>query len=407
MSYDLHLWTVEPVPADAFQKLMPNARISDSGVEFAGTGWLAIIGYSTSVELEDIPDHVEAANPGITSLNEVIIQPISAPNDAMDAVKEALKTLAKQFRGVVEDLQTDILVLPSGPHRVRSPAQIDSRLSTLDLNYWFTESPLRTREGRGRLIDYLAEHLPAALPRRYGLYEPPSEKWEIGGRTAFLDFLDGQAPGKLTVIYPTRPCVHFVISPVDVGWAWRGGHRIFKCGCLKIAFEFTVLEDAEWRTALERAWLDIARIVQPFATNVDVVDGWVFDRSHLWSDGQTGDSVCSPAWFGVPRNLGLAFGLAKKYLQYWPQLRARAASADGLAYVNTGDWRARRCVSELVGEAPSAIRERPGRGRTVGFKGAVSYKPVPEGYPRVFLFSMPHRPWATLAAWVYARFNDR
>jgi hypothetical protein len=406
MSYDLRLWTVEPVPADAIQKLLPNARIFDGGVEFAGMGWLASIGYSISVELEDIPDHVGAAIPGITSLIEVIIQPISAPDDAMDAVEEALKTLAKQFRGAVEDLQTDTLVLPSGPLRIRSSAQIDSRLSTLDFNYWFTESPLRTREGRGRLIDYLAEQLPAALPRRYGLYEPPSEKWEIGGRAAFLDFLDGHPPDELTVIYPTRPCVHFIISPVEVGWAGSGTHRIFKCGCLKTAFEFTVLEDAEWRTALERAWLDIATIVQPFATNVEVVDGWIFDRGHLWIDEHTEASVCSPAWFGVPRNLGLAFGLAKNYLQYWPQLRTRSASADGLAYVNAGDWRSRRGVSEIIGEAPSAIRERPGRGRTVGFKGAVSYKPVPKGYPCVFFFPMPHRPWAAFAAWVYARFSD-
>ena len=304
MSYDLVLWTVNQVPATAIQKLMPDAKISDTRVELAGNGWLVAIERSTKVELEDIPDEVVAALPGITWLSSVNIEPLSAPNTAKDKIKRVLKTLAKEFRGVVEDPQTDTVIFPSGTKRFRPAVQdIDSRVATLNLNYWFTESPLRTRQGRELLIDYLARHLPEVLPRRYGLYEPPTEKWEIGGKAAFLDFLDRQAPASMVVTYTNRPCVGFDISRSSVGWTRRGGSQIFRCGCLKLAFEFAALEDNGWRAAIERAWLDIAGITEPFATNVEVIDGWILrGRGRLWADSRTDSSVCSPAWFGIPQN---------------------------------------------------------------------------------------------------------
>jgi hypothetical protein len=391
MSYDFSLWTVNCVPGTAIQKLMPDAKISNTQVELAGHGWLVAMGRSVKVELEDIPDEVAAALPGISWLISVNIQPITAPNSAKNKIKGLLKTLAKEFHGVVEDPQADTLISPSGAERYRPAAQdIGSRVATLNLNYWFAESPLRTRQGREQLIDYIARHLPEVLPRRYGLYEPPSEKWEIGGKTAFLDFLDGQAPDSPVVTYPSRPCVGFHISRASVGWIRRGSAQIFRCGCLRLAFEFAALEDDGWRTAIERAWLDIAKITEPFATNIEVVDGWILrGRGRLWADGRTDSSVCSSAWFGIPRRLGLAFGLAEQYVAYWPQMKTHAVSANGLSYVDTRDWQSRRSVSDIVGEAPESIRERPGRGRVVRPDGATSHNSAPEGYPSVFFFPRP------------------
>lgn len=209
----------------------------------------------------------------------------------------ALKALATEFRGVVEDPQTDTVTLPSGSKRYRAAVgEIDSRVATLNLNYWFTESPLRTRQGREQLVDYIARHLPEALPGRYGLYEPPSEKWEIGGKAAFLNFLDEHGRDDMVVIDTSRPCANFTISPESVGWIRRGGAQIFRCGCLQLAFEFAVLEDDGWRTAVGRAWLDIAKMAKPIATNVEVVDGWILrGRGRLWADSRTDWSVRLPA----------------------------------------------------------------------------------------------------------------
>jgi hypothetical protein len=391
MSYDLNLWTVKCVPAAAIQELLPDAKVSNTRVELAGSGWLVAFEVSTKVELEDIPDEVAAALPGISWLTSVNIEPITAPNVTMNKIKGVLKTIAKEFGGVVEDPQADTVSLPSGSKRYRPAVQaIDSRVATLNLNYWFTESPLRTRPGRELLVDYIARHLPEALPRRYGLYEPPSEKWGIGGKTAFLDFLDGQVPDSMVVIYTSRPCTSLSIWPARVGWVRRGGAQIFSCGCLKLGFEFGALEDDGWRTAIERAWLDVAKIAHPFASNVEVVDGWILrGRGRLWADRRTGSSVCSPAWFGVPRTLGLAFGLAEQYATYWPELKTHAISANGLRYVDTRNWRSRRSVSDIVGEAPESIRERPGRGRQVRPDGVTRYSAASESYPSVFFFPMP------------------
>jgi hypothetical protein len=389
MSYDLNLWTINYMPAAAIQQVMPDAKISDTRAELAGEGWLVAIGPPTKVELEDIPDEVAAALPGITWLISVNIEPITAPNTAKEKAKVALKTLAKEFRGLVEDPQTSTIMLPSGSKRYRPTGQdIGSRVSTLNLNYWFIESPLRTREGRALLVDYIARYLPEALPRRYGLYEPPSEKWEIGGKAAFLDFWDAQVPDRMVVAYTTRPCIGFDLWPSSVGWIRRGAAQIFRCGCLTLSFEFAALEDHGWRIAIERAWLDIARIAEPFATNVEVLDGWILRRGgRMSADGRTESTVCSPAWFGIPRRLGLAFGLAEQFVGYWPQLKTDAVVANGLSCVNTRDWPSRRSVSDIVGEAPESIRERPGRGRVVRPDGLIfRQSATPEGYPSVFFF---------------------
>jgi hypothetical protein len=131
-------------------------------------------------------------------------------------------------------------------------------------------------------------------------------------------------------------------------------------------------------------------MAKPIATNVEVVDGWILrGRGRLWADSRTDWSVRLPAWFGIPRTLGLAFGIAEQYAAYWPQLNTCALSANGLRYVDTRDWRSRRSVADIVGEAPESIRERPGRGRVVGPDGLTRHNAAPEAYPPVFFFPMP------------------
>ena len=275
------------------------------------------------------------------------------------------------WKCLVEDPQIDTVILPSGTKRFRPAAQIiDSRVSTLNLNYWFTESPLRSRTGRDSLIEYLARHLPEALPRRYGLFEPPSEEWEVGGKHAFLNFMDAHA-AEGVVIYASRPVAAFDFQPVEVAWTRRGGKPIFQCGCLSLSFEFAALQDTGWLKAVERAWLDIARIAEPIATNVDLVDGWILrGRGHLWADGSTGHCSCTTAWFGIPRKLGLAFGLAETYFDYWPQLKSLGASAAGLRYVTTHFSfrqlcnRATLVVGGRVAEADGRLVKLAGRAPT-------------------------------------------
>ncbi len=380
MSYDLNLWTIDQVPATAIKELLPKAEVRDHCVQLEGDGWLITIENSVEVESEDIPDAVMAAWPGIAWMTAVNIEPIHGPGAVKREVKRVLKALAKDFRGVVEDPQADTVTLPTGSKRFRPPARVpDAKVSILNLNYWFTESPLRTRQGRERLIDYLARHIPEALPRRYGLVEPPSEKWTVGGKNAFLDFFDKHIEEPILVIYTSRPVVGLDLRPREAGWVERWGNRFFRCGCLKIEFEFAALEDPGWRTAIERAWLDVARMTQPFATNVEVIGGWFLrGNGQVCADGWSEDSVCVPAWFGVPRRLGLAFGLAEKYAEFWPSFREHATLSEGLTHVNAGDWPSRRSVSDTIGEAPEPIRERPGRG---------TYEKFPEGYPPAFFFA--------------------
>jgi hypothetical protein len=69
-----------------------------------GNGWLATFEGSVEVEIEDIPDEVMAARPGIGWLSRVNIEPSGAPGGAKREIRGFLKILAKDFRGVIEAL---------------------------------------------------------------------------------------------------------------------------------------------------------------------------------------------------------------------------------------------------------------------------------------------------------------
>lgn len=341
---------------------------------------------SVDVDAEDVPESVMAVLPGVSCLVRVNVEPISAPASVKARAIQGLKQLANRYAGAVEDPQTDRLILASGFRRFKPPTvATDSRISMLNLNYWMDDSPLRTRNGRAALLDYLAIHLPEALPRRYGLVEPPTERWDVGGKDGFLDFIDLH-PSDQLVIYTRRPVVDLSFSLSDPAWKARGDGHVFQCSGLTISFEYAALQDPGWFTSIHRAWMALAELLQPVATNVERVDGWILSRGgRLWADFGTEYGTPTRMWFGIPRKLGLAFALADHYVDAWPALKSLGTSARGFHCATVPDWRSPGDVSDSIGDPPDEIRERPGRGTVFTSTGS-TYNSSPDTYPQNLLF---------------------
>jgi hypothetical protein len=128
VSYDLRVWCVnEP-------------KLSGSGTLEEGRGW--ILGATTCGCLpEDIPDQVAEQLPGIRYQVDFTLEPVQAPQKAKTAAWKAARIIAKAGHGVIEDPQEGSVELPSGIKRyVPAKRESGSRISTLELSWWFDSS---------------------------------------------------------------------------------------------------------------------------------------------------------------------------------------------------------------------------------------------------------------------------
>ena|SRR5215472_7301141 len=102
----------------------------------------------------------------------------------------------------------------------------------LRFTWWFLENPLLVSEGRERLLALFERLLPEALPRRYGLYEPPQHIYAETGKVHLLRFME-ESIHDFVVWYPHRPVVGLYLGhPQPVGASKLG----FRTNRLEIEF---------------------------------------------------------------------------------------------------------------------------------------------------------------------------
>jgi hypothetical protein len=73
--------------------------------------------------------------------------------------------------------------------------QKKQRFSILKMSWWYEGDLLATREKLDGFIGLLGRYLPEALPRRYGLFEPPQFTYEETGKGHFVDLLAAHRHG--------------------------------------------------------------------------------------------------------------------------------------------------------------------------------------------------------------------
>jgi hypothetical protein len=381
MSYHVSVWCVRPLLDSTLDELGTWERHGDAR-SISGKGWVLHAGPSDRVLPEDIPEEVMAALPGIEHVAHLSLEPINAPKAGALLLRKAAAAIAKAGHGVILDPQQDSLQLASGAKRYVSAKPTTARVSQLELSWFFDHARLLEPASIVRLLDTLSNHLPEALPRRYGTHQPPQHELEKTGRDHLVDFLATHFP-TFVVWYAHRPVRHvFVSLDAECGWQRRG----YRCNRLSLQLDSDALDQPGWQLALERLWRRLSLELEPFYSEVRTLGGYLQYGARLGIDGETEISpTSSGSWRGIPPRLGHGAALGPRYRELWPKFVEHADLSGDLAFVATPDWRTKDDAADLVGGVPRELAlsfmplmvTLPGGGRTSSY---------PDGYPALFPF---------------------
>lgn len=362
VSQDLHVWSVRPCTPHALKP--PSAWQSHpEGWRFLGRGWQLVVNPSDALLPDDIPDEVAALLPGIAHRTELNLE--GQPTDkARQLLLATAKAIAKSSHGIIQDPQDDSLLTPAGVKRF-VPPKTEKTFPLLHLSWWFLTDALGTPDGRNDFLTLLERFLPEALPKRYGLWEPPQHHYEKTGKPHLLDFMQ-QHLAESIVWYPHRPVADLHIAyPETLGPSRLG----FRTRLLEIQVESAVLSQPGWQNTLRTLWRRMTPLLAPIYAEVRTVHGYVRMGATIGrpaSDFMTGQNypTTTRSWFwrGIPRTLGHAVVLGKEYQPLWPAFLPHAQLHDGFAFASTPDWSSPADLLDTVGPPPEDIALLPGEG---------------------------------------------
>jgi hypothetical protein len=317
MSYDLQIFTCSE-PMSELMRLVLEEGFERAGSAFTlrGSTWQLLFHSADKVEPEDIPPAVFRELPGLGYMVTVNIE-----GDAPIAVRERAVRLAKKLarasRGVLVNPQEDTTETARGIKRVDF-ANVPEEQTFLTLSWWFEDAVSFENTGYAQFVEVLESHAPEALPRRYGLWEPPQFKLAEHGREHFLSFFHEHV--RDSIVWYANPPFSFVFLSIPPK---VGGSRLGYRSCrLQLNVQSRVLQAPGWSLALKRLWLAVAQVVSPFFAEI--------------REGKS--SVKSWWWSGIPPALGLAAMIGPPYNGLWPDFVAVSKRASSnLFFVETLD----------------------------------------------------------------------
>lgn len=353
MSYDLRVWTALRPPLPASLPDPESWVLHGEAHSREGRNWQIVVSGPHEVLPEDVPAEVAGELPGIGFLTELSIEPITAPKSALQVAQKAARAIGKAAHGVVVDEQEGTSTTPAGVKRF-VPAKRPERFSVIDMTWWFTDSPVLSRKGVDDFVRLLEQWLPEALPKRYGLFEPPQHRLEETGLVHFKAFLIENITD-IVVWYPHRPVVHVNISPQP---EWGVGRLGFRCGYASVAVERSALTQPGWQAGLTTFWKRAAQVVTPFYGDVRTLNGFVRSGGTYAVDMATEQGpVRGPFWRGVPRDPGHACVCGPAYLKLWPRFAEQAETEGSLGFITSDDWLSSEGVVGRAGPLPEAIAQ--------------------------------------------------
>jgi hypothetical protein len=352
MSYDLQIWSVRPLDQDAFRHPEMWQKQTSAWI-LERKNWQIVVSSSDKVTQHDIPEEIRGLLPGIEWLTNINLEG-KATAEAHRLAQSSATDIARWTHGAVLDQQDGSIRLPSGVKRFLSPRSKET-FDVLSLSWWFLHGSIESRQGREQFVGLLEQMMPEALPKRYGLYEPPQHRYIETGKDHFLRFLDENLHDQV-VWYPHRPVVGVDISlPNPVGPNKLG----FRTNHLSIDLEKVALSQPGWATTVQRFWKEVSRLIRPIYGDVRVLGnyGWM---GATVSSGQQ-HPVRSWWWAGIPHQLGRAVVIGETYQNLWPKLVANAEVIDGLAFASVGDWNTDADLADKIGEPPPEQVQLPQR----------------------------------------------
>jgi|GEM_PF-1360953 len=332
MSYDLRIWSSGKMPLN--NPLLTDAGYTNNNeyIVREGNGWQVVISRSVSVEPEDIPDTIMQSLPGISYMTEINIEPISAPDKIRNETLRLCKALAKEMKGVVEDLQDGIVKMPSGVKKISYDNPKGKNQPLISLIWYFEDVTFYKSKKIDQFVDLLEKYMPDALPRRYGEYEPPQNKYAETGKEHLIDFLKNESS---PVWYAAKPFTHLFISVPDIEketqaclqnnlfqkdinpQSFYGKAQLrYRCGKIELQMLKEVFLQPDWNLAVKRLFLEMSKLLIPFYAEI------IEERPHMIL--QKSGLIRSWWWRGIPRDLGYAIILDEKYARQWKRYQKAA-----------------------------------------------------------------------------------
>ena len=267
------------------------------------------------VESEDLPLAVVSRALGMGVVYQLSVEGGSRP--AFDVARRFAQQLGSMSAGVVFDPQRDSVIWPRSSLRVFDSPRAES-IDVLNFR-WYVRREDMDGSIAQTMLGVIERHLPEAVPRRFGGYEPLQHKLEHAGVAGFVEqwrhengrlfwnatkpCFGGDSAGLAD--QPIRPWLHEPQTPV---------------GDISLGFDGRAFGDAAWRTSLEQLFTSMARQTGAFVAVADIDRnvGMSSARS-LWYSQETEVSwplAAGSEWLGLPEQRPTLLWLGDVYRDF-------------------------------------------------------------------------------------------
>ena len=316
MSYDFQVATAaQPLPSqlEAWAQGESGVRIAPSATRTGGGHeierrrlfrWvhLAIVDEAVRAEADDLHPILRSGIRRPAWLTELHLPFGASDGDRAVALRLAVH-LAKEGGGAVFDPQIERLAWPEKP--VRSlKRELEQRIRLVTFE-WFIPLARVPRDMPMALLGSFQELCSEALPRRYGQYEPPQERFEGNDASLkFTEFWNREAENEHGGAFfwtTTRPVLGGAVTFPDRREKFRP-ETARRMVVLRLSVNGTLLdEDIQWRNRATMAFRSLAvRFVAAYAHGY--VERDVILRRAIWygSGSEIYPNVRGPWFVGLP-----------------------------------------------------------------------------------------------------------
>jgi hypothetical protein len=276
LSYDVQVFSQRTVSADELRQLLAEAglAVDEAGVAAgslpvvrgARARYSFTLGLPVAVEAEDVPEEVTAVLLGPSYLYELMVEG-SSTTETPHAVRFA-RRLAQASAGVVLDQQTGE-VWARGKPRAAPPVQRGT-IDIVDVHWYVRPGGTGARAAEAWL-DLARRHLPEALPRRFGSYEPLAMKLDLDGRDVFVQAVAGE--DYAISFKATAPCIEGGLA---------GGSGRTGVNSHRLSVHRGALADPRWRAALQRLFVEFAAATDAVFASAEVQRGVEWSGRSAW-----------------------------------------------------------------------------------------------------------------------------
>jgi hypothetical protein len=243
------------------------------------------------VEPEDVPEEITAVLLGATHMYTIMVEG-SAAAAVPHAVRFA-RRLAGAVEGAVQDQQIGEVWARGASRKVLLPAR--AALTDIVQIHWYALRRDMPPDMAARYLAISRRHLPEALPRRFGSFEPFQYQLETGGDQAFIQ---AQKTGTSLLFFTSQPpCFG---GSLAAGQATAHGGPVSACG---FDVDRSALHDRRWRGALKRLFTGFATESGSFFASAEVVRNLSWTRRGLgYGPAAERTTFVAPRgqWHGLP-----------------------------------------------------------------------------------------------------------